>query len=107
MKLSDYFLGRTPEHQYDLMAAIRGPDSLYEKVCKNLVTERVRVIVWDSFLRLQDPLAPLNIEEIRRERLLAPTHFRSHLVYAVQASWGHEVWEEKESELCKALRGEL
>lgn len=98
----------SPQRQYDLLCALRGPDGEGQDDLKRVVTARVRAIVFEYVPARYEPykLTPADVDRVREamRTLNGPSrHCTAHLALAVRASRSHGIWGGLASELIKAL----
>ena len=102
--MNPYVTTLSPDHQYDLLAAVRGPDcpnTIHNCTCetlKSIVTARVRAILFsyvggaainDEPLTETDLLA---VARITKKVEIHAVHYVQHLSAAVWASQEHTIW---------------
>lgn len=104
-----------------ILSALRGPDDCYEyTVLKNIVTARIRTIVYDirddedeiaqhyickTDLLTKDDLLVVdrffaNLRDVKQSLL----HYLDHLINAVEMCQEHSIWDKKSSELLSLLK---
>src|SRR3990172_13255170 len=103
MKLRLSFLFKYNARQkYDILSALRGPDDDANYTLKELVTARIRSIVFartkdESVFRIDSlytdtPLSEIELHGFVVGRSVTVSHFVYHLVQAVEATVDHPVW---------------
>ena len=93
------FLKLPDKRIYDLLTAVRGPDDEGKKPLKQLLTARIRTIIFKDAYRCAgifqtDSFSSANLSQLKQTLDNNPTsrHFLTHLLHAVESSKRHPIW---------------